>query len=484
MIRTFAKDLLRYLPSKAFSGIFGILTIPVLTRLFKPDDYGQYIIVISTVSVLAIIASDWIGPSIIRFYAMYQKRLQPDVFNGTVIRITFFSISAISITTIPLLFYLRTHIDESLYRYMQIGFLILIFGIAFNVMMQMLVVKRKANQYSFFSIWRQCACILIGLGLVVAFKLSIDGLLWGIVLGIVPMLPVLFKMTFGDFKIKHASKGLCLDMRRYGFPLVATNLAAWIMALSDRYIIEYYRGSHEVGLYSISYSLADRSIHLIVSLVLLASAPIVMQIWESKGANETRRFLRDLTKYYLIITMPVIVCLSLLSESILKLLATSDFLNGYKIMPMVATSIFIFGLQRNFQLPLLFYKKTKLVMYVVLISGLINIALNLILVPEYGFVAAGYTTLISYFIFAILIIIISRRYFVWKFPFITLAKVLVSVSLMGAIVHIVEARMESSLFTIILSVTIGAFVYFLLLIMLKEINKDVFENILTLFRKA
>jgi O-antigen/teichoic acid export membrane protein len=266
--------------------------------------------------------------------------------------------------------------------------------------------------------------------------------------------------------------------------LLATNLAGWILALSDRYMIEHFRNSHEVGLYSISYSLADRSVQLIVSLMILSSAPIAMKMWETKGIAATSLFVRDLTKYYIIITLPAAVGLSLLAKPILQLLATQSFYEGYKIMPLVAASVFLFGFQRNFQLGLLFYKKTHLIMYVLLIAGLINIALNIYFIPIYGFIAAGYTTLFSYAIFAVLIIFISRKYFIFQFPFKTLLKALVSVVAMSLVVlYTLCLNLESATETILISIILGIVIYFLLLFIMKEFNKNTIRSVLLLFKR-
>lgn len=480
MVKVFFKDLLRYLPSKIIPGFFGILIIPVFTRLFDPKEYGQYVIVISTISVLSIVAIDWITTSTIRFYAEYEKKSLLSLFNGTIIRITVVSIFFISSITCIILFFFRDHISSSLYYFFNIGLLIFAFGAAFTVMLEMFVVQRKPTQYSLFSVWRQCGCILIGIGLVVLNNSSVDGLLWGIVIGIIIMLPFLFRLTFKGPITSENSKVLKRDIMKYGFPLVATNLAAWVLALSDRYIIEHFRGSYEVGLYSISYSLADRSIFIIISLIILSSSPIAMKMWTTKGATETGLFIKDLTKYYLIVTLPAAVGLSLLSGPIIELLATESYYEGYRIMPLIAASIFIFGLQRNFQLGLLFHKKTQLIMYILLISGLFNLVLNIFFVPKYGFMAAGYTTLFSYIVFAILIVFASRRYFVFPFPFSTLLKVVISTVVMGLIVeYILHINLESVLLTIGLSIFFGTIIYFFVLILTKEIDKNVFMKFLS-----
>ena len=484
MIKSFAKDILKYSPSKILPGLFGVLIIPAFTRLFEPDEYGQYVLVISSIAVLSIIAIDWINTSVVRFYAGYEKKVQLKLFNGTIIRLTGLSIIGLSTISLVVLYFFKSYFNSSLYYYLNIGLLIFGVGAVFNVMLEMLVVKRNPTLYSLASIWRQCGCILIGICVVAFSRLSVDGLLWGIFIGILITLPILFRLTFKKLNLKLYSKELRINIVSYGFPLVATNLAAWILALSDRYMIEYFRGSHEVGFYSISYSLADRSIQLIVSLMILSSAPIAMKLWATKGIDATSLFVRDLTKYYMIITLPAAVGLSLLAKPILQLLATQSFYEGYKIMPLVAASIFLFGLQRNFQLGLLFYKKTKLIMYILLISALINIILNIYFIPKYGFIAAGYTTLFSYAIFAVLIIFISRRYFIFQFPFKTLFTTLVSVVVMSIVVlYTIGLNLESATETILISIILGIIIYFISLLIMKEINKNTIKNILRLFKR-
>ena len=478
MAKDFSKDLIRYLPSKVIPGLFGILSIPLFTTLFNPIEYGQYILVISTISVLSILVNDWIGTAIIRFYPEYQSKSEITIFNGTIVRITIVSVIFITLTTFTILFISRSTFKDSLYIYMNIGLLILAFGTVFDIMMQVLVAKRKVNQYSFFSIWRQCICILIGFFIVAVLKMGVEGMLLGIVIGIVFVIPIFFRLTFEHFEINSYSKRMRQEFMRYGFPLVVTNLFAWILALSDRYIIEYYRGSHEVGLYSLSYSLTDRSIMLIVSLIIIASQPIVMTKWEKEGVEQTKIFITHMTKYYLIITLPAAVGLSLISKPIIEILASQEFLIGYKIMPMVAISIFLFGLQRNFQLSLLFFKKTRIIMYLVLTAGIINLIGNLILVPKYGFISAAYTTLFSYFIFAFLTILVSRKYLVWKFPFDTLFKVLVSTLLMSVVVLYVMKFIKLSLpFSLIFSVVAGVLAYFILLILMNELDINILKRI-------
>ena len=88
--------------------------------------------------------------------------------------------------------------------------------------------------------------------------------------------------------------------------------------------------------------------------------------------------------------------LRVLARPFIKILAAQEYYEGYKIIPLVSLWAFFLGLQQRFQVGLVFYKKTNFVMYSIIASGLLNLGLNFLLVPKYGYVAAAITTLISY----------------------------------------------------------------------------------------
>lgn len=473
MNKDFSKDLIKYLPSKLIPGLFGISIIPVFTWLLDPLDYGRYVLVITTIGVLGIFISEWIGPSIIRFYAEYEARGKIGIFNGTIIKVGVISIFLVVVGALAVSWVLKKQINGELLRFLHIGLIIFAFGTAFDIMMQVLIAKRKAIIYSFFSVWRQCICIAIGLLIAVWTNTGILGLLWGSAFGFLSALPFLFRFSFSDIENKGYSKKLRKDIVSYGLPLLVSNLGGWVLSLSDRYIISFFRGNAEVGLYTISYTLADRSIALIVSLLVIASQAIIMQKWEREGVEQTRVFVSDITKMYLIIALPATVGLSLLSKPVVALLASKSYIEGYKIIPMVAAGIFFFGLQRNFQIGLLFDKKTKLIMYILILCGAINIFSNLLLVPKYGFIAAGYTTLLCYFLFAVITVVVSRKYFIWQFPFQTLMRVVVSCCAMSVtVLFVMWLEFNHWATTVCMSMGIGGIVYFAVLILMKEFGNS------------
>jgi len=487
MIKDLFKDIAQYLPSKLIPAIIGILAIPILTRLLSPVDYGNYVLVIATVSIMSALAS-WAGISVRRFYSAYEKEEKTSEFTDLIMKLTFFSIVVISIAFLCIFFPLRDYLPRSLFHLMSIGMFVFVLTSLFSVLLDFLRINRQIKWYSSFFVWKRATAWVFGVLFIILFRLGAEGLLWGTVLSTGVALPLLWKIAAGKSHIHIMSRGVPLqrtiEMAKYSFPLVAGNLGAWILSLSDRYILQFFRGPQEVGIYSISYQISQSSIMLLVWSFALAFSPLSIIIWEKQGERASQEFLTKGTRYFLLLCIPGVIGISMLGKPILNLLSTPNYYEGAKIIPLVVLGIFFRGLNQRFGAGLSFSKKTHFFMYSLIISGLLNLGLNFLFIPKYGYMAAAVTTLISYAFLLLLTIIFSRRFFVWEFPFKSLAKAMCASSLMGIVVyHIGNSLTSSTLLNLILGVVIGVIVYFLMLFLLQEFKPSEIQAVLDLKTK-
>jgi len=305
-------------------------------------------------------------------------------------------------------------------------------------------------------------------------------LLLGSILSLAIAFALLWKKAIEGVSIspKGISFPLISEMAKYSFPLVAGNLSAWIMSLSDRYILEFFRGSEEVGIYSASYAISEKSIMLLATLFMLASGPISMNIWEKEGKKKSQEFVSRLTSYYLMICLPAVVGLSVLARPLIGILIPEEYYEGYRIIPLVTCGAFFLGLQHRFQAGPLFHKRTHFIMFPIIASGLLNLGLNFLLIPKYGYMAATTTTLISYVFLLFLMITTSRRLFIWEFPFKSLVKISCASAMMGVVVYFVGNNLTSStLVNLFLGICLGLVVYFAMLFLLREPQKEEIQEL-------
>ncbi|MBA7510562.1 lipid II flippase MurJ [subsurface metagenome] len=485
MIKNLFKDIAQYLPSMAIPALVGIVALPIVTRLFLPADYGNYILVITTVSVLSTLVG-WVNMSVVRFYPAYERDRKTAEFTDSTIKLTLLSILVISIAFLCILFGLRDHISSNLYNLMRIGILIFILTSLFTVLLSFLRIKRQINWYSGFFIWKSITVFIFGVLFVILFHLGVEGLLWGTILSVGLALPFLWKIALGRLRISGKTIPVkhTIEIAKYSFPLVIGNLAAWILSLSDRYVLQFFRDACEVGIYSVSYQISQNSILLLTSLFALAFNPLAIIIWEKQGEKASQEFLTKGTRYFLLLCLPAVIGLSVLRIPIIKLLSTSNYYSGAKIIPLVALGVFFLGLNQRFGVGLSFYKKTHFFMYSLIISSLLNLGLNFFFIPKYGYMAAAITTLISYVFLLVLTVIFSRRFFVWEFPFKSLAKSTFASAIMGTVVYYIGNNLTSLLWiNLILGIFVGAIVYFAALLLLREFEQSEIQAILGLKNK-
>lgn len=479
MIRNSFKDMFKYLPAQIVPGIVGFISIPIITRLFPPGEYGNYVLVMATISVFSTIVG-WLSMSIIRFYPAYERDKKLGEFYGTVLKMTFISILVLSLIFSGVLLLLKSHISAGLCSLMWIGVPVFILTSCFLLLLEFFRAKRQISWYSGFKVWKSITAIGFGILLVIAFQFGVDGLLWGSVLSLVIAFPFLWKISVGKVRIrsKNISIPLTSDIAKYGFPLVIGNLAAWILSLSDRYILEFFRSSQEVGIYSASYGIAEHSILLIAALFALTAGSIEFNIWEKEGEKKSQEFVSKLTRYYLLACIPAVVGLSVLAKPAISVLTAPEYYGGHQIIPFVAFGAFLLGLQQRFHAGLVFYKKTRPIMFCIIVAGILNLALNILLVPKYGYMAAAATTLIGCAFLLVALVVVSRRFFIWKFPFKSLGKVVCASAIMGVVVYTISNGLTSStLLNLIVGICVGTVVYLLMLFLLREIQEEEIQEL-------
>jgi O-antigen/teichoic acid export membrane protein len=112
-------------------------------------------------------------------------------------------------------------------------------------------------------------------------------------------------------------------------------------------------------------------------------------------------------------------------------LTDAEYLGGYRILPYVAGASALLGFQYWYLSAFMFRKKMVFYTLSVGVGAAVNIGLNFLLVPRYGYPAAAVTSLIGYAVVLVVMVPISRRHFVWRFPGASLLRVTAAAAVMG-----------------------------------------------------
>jgi O-antigen/teichoic acid export membrane protein len=413
VFQAFVKDLLQYFPAQVVPTILGFVSIPLFTRIMSAEQFGQLVLIKSSVQIMVLLMS-WLRPAIIRFYPAV-----PEQEVSVLVRTAFWAQLALTSGTGIMVFIgcRILSIDPNLLSLVGIGVLVFILESIFQLLLTILRSRRQVNAFSTLSIWEQLGSLGFGILLAVGFHLGVVGILWGNVLGLSLVLPFLGRIVYREMRIVGSvSCSLLGQLAWYGIPLTIGQLTAWALNYSDRYLIQLFYSMREVGMYSAVYTLSLHSITFLGVLIRFSSTPILTNVWEKQGKDASISLLNSVTRMYLLIGIPMVAGMSVLAEPIMKVMTGIEFSEGSIIVPWIAGGAFFLGLQHRFNQVLSLLNRTGIIMLTLIICSLINILLNWFLLPFYGYKIAAITTLFCYLLLCIIQALVSRRFLRWHFP--------------------------------------------------------------------
>ncbi|SQG43881.1 flippase Wzx [Streptococcus porcinus] len=179
-------------------------------------------------------------------------------------------------------------------------------------------------------------------------------------------------------------------------PLVGYSIAGQVLNVSDRLLISKLVNNSAVGIYSILYTVS--SLSLLVWQAINAS--FIPYLFQNIGVNN--RAIKQISTYLMILFSLVAILMTYFAPEIIKVLATSEYYQSIYIMPPIAAGVYFTTLSNIYSNLAIYYKNTKYVMYPAIIASIVNIIGNYILIQLFGYVAAAYTTMVSYIILAYL----------------------------------------------------------------------------------
>ena len=181
---------------------------------------------------------------------------------------------------------------------------------------------------------------------------------------------------------------------KLSIPLIGYQFAAQILNVSDRLMIDKMVSTSAVGIYGTLYSVSSISL-LVWNAINTSFVPYLFQNIDNKE-NRIKEISLGLLEAY----GAVAVVLTFLAPEIVRILATKEYYEAIYIMPPISAGVFFTSVAHMYSNILVYYKKTKYVMYGSVIAAGLNIILNAIFIPIYGYMAAAYTTLIGYMVMA------------------------------------------------------------------------------------
>jgi O-antigen/teichoic acid export membrane protein len=174
-------------------------------------------------------------------------------------------------------------------------------------------------------------------------------------------------------------------------PLIFHSLSNVLLDQFDRLMINQYIGATEAGMYTLAYQFGD------IGGMLWAATNNVWVPWFFRQMEQkTPDLIRKRSRQYALAFAGITIVLIIIGPLFIRFFGPQKYWGASSVVPVVMATGF-FTLLYSFYANVEFYeKKTGYIALMTALSAIINVALNAVLLPIYGYKVAGWTTLVAY----------------------------------------------------------------------------------------
>lgn len=465
----FISDIIWVTLSQLFTSLFGIITLPVLTKTFTSEIYGVWTQVNVTVGLLINVVTLQFVTAVVRFLAGEEDNAVRRRSIGTMLYpiVIFICLILVAGKIWASQISLFLFNDPAYGDFVSLTFFWACADGLFAFFISYLRARGRMKKLSVIQ------AILGALKMVLIVVLVLSGLtLQSVVFGIVLLDLVFILYVFypiireDGFPIPNFT-GLKTFLA-FSLPQIPVSILSWIMSASDRYFITHFISLSETGIYSSSTSLAG-FINLFYSPIAYVLFPVVSKSWEQNKKNDTKLYFEYSTRLFLTLAIPAAVGLAMISQQLLKILATSEYLAGISLVLLLGINQIFIGIFTINNYIIYLVKQTKWLPMLMLLSTGISVVLNILLIPSMGIIGAAISKIIAYFVLAVIVTIWVRNRLKYNIDFIYLSKVIIASAGMALCLHFLKLN---GIIGITLSIISGLAVFIILLFVMKGFTKQ------------
>jgi len=399
----FLKHSKNYISASFFLKGLSLVSIPIVTYLLSPEEYGKVGVFTSLTNILVILLSLNTFTSVVRYYHENEKKIFNFIWS-----IIIFQLPFIIIVDLFLYYNLNIEIVEK-FKISKDIFIGAISSASLFIFtryyLSYLQTSQQSIRYNRISSLRGLILLLLTLSLYYFLnenkylgRIYAEILINGIVF--IYIIITFYKIS----KIKF-ERSLLRYSLTYSIPLIPHALSVVFLNSSDRIILNQLRGSIETGYYTFAYQIG-----LVLEIVIIGTNKSWVPMFFNRIKDKKYFEIEKLAVKYKKIIFFIAVFLILYAEDGVKILASKNFYNSLDVIPIIIISycfMFIYTIYGNYSL---YSKKTLMIAINTIMAGTLNITLNYMFIPEYGYMAAGISTLVSFIVLMTLHYIFARYF--------------------------------------------------------------------------
>jgi O-antigen/teichoic acid export membrane protein len=373
------------------SRVLAVFLLPLYTRFLDTEDLGAVGLIVALSAVLVTILRLGISSAFFRFYFDSPEPAQ----RRLVVRTSFWFTIASATLGLAAGVLLAEPIADLLglddANLVRAGFV----GIWAQMNYEQLTSLFRAEERSTAFVLASLANIAVTIGatilLVVVWEQGALGVIVGNFTGTLAVYLALLAVHREQLGLQF-SRPLLREMNRFGIPLVPAALALIAVNFSDRFFLVHLASLDEVGLYEIGVRIASAMV-LLLTAFRMAWPAFAYSIEDDAEAKRTYAFVLT---YLVAVASWLALALGLLAPWLVRLLTQPEFYEGERVVAPLAFGGIAYAAYIVMAIGVGRAKRTQFNWVITGFAAVVNVALNLILIPPYGIMGAAVATVASY----------------------------------------------------------------------------------------
>jgi len=387
----------------------GLVSFPFLTRIFSVSDYGTMNLVSATLAALVAVGKMGLQHAIVRFHARTQTNVgAPDrqfLVSTAVLGMAAGGLS-IALAWVAVVAFLPLDWlgDGRLRMLLTLIAALTVVQVVDSALVNLLRAEERSAVLTAYQVLKK----YLGLGLMISslmlirrdLSLFYSAQIFAEVVALLFLGLVVFRSGSGLPKPSPGSfsAALLVEMLRYGVPMMlGWELSGLILSLGDRYLVQGLLGPGALGTYAAAYNLCQYVEAIWVSPWGLAITPIYLRLWDRNDKEQAQAFIERSLRYYILLGVPAIAGLAAIGPELLSLLASDKYRDGAPAIPYVVAGLIAAGAVPITGAGVFIQRRSWVAARYVVLSAILNLGLNVVLIPAKGIQGAALATFASYF---------------------------------------------------------------------------------------
>lgn len=386
-----------------FSKGISLISTPIFTRVLSTSEYGKFSVFSSYFTIVSVIAT-----MNLHLTAVYNALTRHESSKEKVIS-SFQSVSlCTSLVICTIAFIFKEHISD-LMNLSQTVVSTMFIGFIFVEPYQLwLVYKRYQFEYKKPIIFTAVISVLTPIISLVAIYLAYSNKGEARILAYLAVNTFLpgFICYFANYKKSKTfyDANLWRYAVLFAVPLIPHYLSETLLNQTDKIMINAYFGSSEAGIYNIAFTAAS-FIQILTSAINSAYIP-----WQFQKIKAKEYKILGNVSYSILLFLAVLISLvTLFAPEIVYILAGENYIGAVGLIPTLGASVFFNYMYQLYARIEMYCEKKSYTIIATFSATVLNIVLNMVFMPSYGYNFAGVSTLISHIVFCIVHFYFYRR---------------------------------------------------------------------------